>query len=113
MNFDSRVFTSSSQACTFPQSPVLYLLSSIPHQSTLTLAKDRQLKYLFLPLEPSSEKACLSLGDPSDKVTIQLKLILFARLVAFFGRPVEEKSASIRIFRARSSRTSAIKLQVI
>lgn len=55
-------------ACTFPQSPVLYLLSSIPHQSTLTLAKDRQLKYLFLPLEPSSEKACLSLGDPSDKV---------------------------------------------
>lgn len=28
----------------------------------------RQLNYLFLPPEPSSEKACLSLGEPSDKV---------------------------------------------
>lgn len=45
----------------------------------------------------ASEKACLSLGDPSDKVTIQLKLILFARLVAFFGRPVEEKSAPMTL----------------
>jgi hypothetical protein len=70
--------------CTVPQSPVFYLLSSIPYQSRWN-----------------------SLGDPSYKVNL-VELILFARLVDL----VREKSVSIRIFCVRNNWTNAIKVYI-
>jgi hypothetical protein len=60
-----------------------------------TRGEPLQLHHLFLSSSrPASEKACLRLGDPSDKVNpVEVDSFCQARLVAFFGRPVEEKSA--------------------